>query len=414
MPTVAGASAAGASSAAEKLFISIMVGGQGPDPYDAYRRLRSLAPVLYTHLGALVLTRYDDCDAALRHRSLGKTQEPLTAGRPVGTRDEPTRRAMARIRRSMLFSNPPDHTRLRRLVSSAFTVRHVEELEHAIRRHVEQLLDRLAAHSGEDFMTAVALPLPVNVIADLLGVPEADRENLTPLIHDVNALLEPQVSDEVLARAVVAHGDLSSYFGGLLGKKRRQPAADLLSRLAVGRTDDKLDDEEMIAAAILLFGAGFETTTGLLGNGLRALLENPSQLQLLREHPSLICSAVEEMLRFDPPVQLDGRITLEPATVAGVGLQAGQLVITLLGAANRDPGRYSEPERFDITRDEGPHLTFAAGLHFCLGAHLARLEAAIVFTRLLARFKTVELAGHPRPGNRLNPRGLVRLPIAVR
>jgi cytochrome P450 len=411
---VAGSPTASGSSPAEELFISIMVGGEGPDPYDAYRRLRTLASVLRTQAGALVLTGYEDCDAALRHRSLGKAREPLAARPAASMRDEPTRRALAWIRRSMLFSDPPDHTRLRQLVSSAFTARHVEELEQAISRRADQLLDGLAAHSGGDFMAAVALPLPVNVIADLLGVPEADCESLTLLIHDVNALLEPLASDEALARAVIAQAELSSYFGGLLGGKRREPAADLLSRLAAGRTNDKLDDEEMIAAAILLFSAGFETTTNLLGNGLRALLENPAQLGLLRARPSLICSAVEEMLRFDSPVQLDGRTTLQPATVAGVELPADQLVIMLLGAANRDPGRYTEPGRFDITRDEGPHLAFAAGIHFCLGAHLARLEAAVVFTRLLARFKTVELAGDPQPSNRLNPRGLVRLPVTLR
>ena len=264
-------------------------------------------------------------------------------------------------------------------------------------------------------MAAVALPLPVNVIADLLGVPEADRQPLTLLIHDVNTLLEPLVSDEELARAVIAHAELSSYFGGLLDRKLRKPAADLLSRVfAVDRTADKLDDEEMIAAAILLFGAGFETTTNLLGNGLRALLENPAELGLLRARPSLICSAVEEMLRFDPPVQVDGRTTLEPATVADVELPAGQRVIMLLGAATCDPSRYTEPGRFDITRDEGPHLAFAAGIHFCLGAHLARLEAAVVFTQLLARFKNVKLAGDPLTSNRLNPRGLARLPVNLR
>lgn len=407
-PTVRG------SAPAEELFMSIMAGGEGPDPYDAYRRLQALAPVLRTQSGALVLTRYEDCDVALRHRSLGKAQLPLAARRGASMQDEPTLRALARIRRSMLFSDPPDHTRLRRLVSSAFTTRHVEELEQAISRRADELLSTLAAHPSEDFMAAVALPLPVKVIGDLLGVPEADREILTLLIHDVNVLLEPLVTEEELARAVIAHAELSSYFDGLLRRKRREPAADLLSRLAVDHTRDKLDDEEMIAAAILLFGAGFETTTNLLGNGMRALLENPTQLSLLRARPSLMCRAVEEMLRFDSPIQLDGRTTLESATVAGVDLAADQGVIMLLGAANRDPCRYSEPGHFDITRDEGPHLAFAAGIHFCLGAHLARLEATVVFTRLLACFKSIELAGDPQPRKRLNPHGLARLPVTVR
>ncbi len=226
-PTVAGSPAASGPSPAEELFISIMVGGEGPRTYDAYRRLHALAPVLRTQAGVLVLTRYEDCDAALRHRGLGKARVPLAARRAASIEDESTRRALAWIRRSMLFTDPPDHTRLRRLVSSAFTARHVEGLEQAISRRADQLLDGLAAHPGEDFMAAVALPLPVNVIADLLGVPEADRNSLTRLIHDVTALLEPLVSDEALARAVIAHAELSSYLGGLLSGKRREPAADL-------------------------------------------------------------------------------------------------------------------------------------------------------------------------------------------
>ena len=397
----------------EELFISVLLGGVGPDPYGAYHRLRTEAPVLRTQGGALALTRYGDCDAALRHRSLGKAREPLAARITGGATDENARRALAWMRRTMLFSNPPDHTRLRRLVSSAFTVRHVDEMEHAISARADLLLDACAGEPGADFMAAVALPLPVNVIADLLGVPEADRENFTPLIHAVTALIEPFVGEDALARAVAAQAELASYFGDLLAGKRQRPAADLFSRLAASRADDKLDDEEMIAAAVLLFGAGFETTTNLLGNGLCALLQAPGQLDLLREQPGLVPAAVEEMLRYDSPIQLDGRTTLEPATVAGVGLPAGQLVIMLIGAANRDPDRFTAPDRFDVTRDEGTHLSFAAGIHFCLGAHLARLEAAVVLSRMLARFKRIELAGDPEPRPGLNPRGLARLPLTL-
>jgi len=405
-------SSTAAAPPAEELFVSILLGGEGPDPYGAYRRLRAAAPVLRTQGGALVLTRYDDCDAALRHRGLGKAREPLAA-RLAGGTDEHARRALAWMRRTMLFSDPPDHTRLRRLVSSAFTVRHVDELQRAISDRTDRLLDALAAQPGADFMAAVALPLPVNVIADLLGVPDADREPFTPLIHDVTALLEPYVDAAALARAVAAQAELATYFGDLLAEKRRWPEADLLSRLAASRDDDKLDDEEMIAASVLLFGAGFETTTNLLGNGLRALLGAPEQVDLLRERPDLVPAAVEEMLRYDSPIQIDGRTALEPVTVAGTDLPAGQLVIMLLGAANRDPDRFTEPDRFDVTRDDGAHLAFATGIHFCLGAHLARLEAAVVLTRMLTRFGRIELAGDPQPRPGLNPRGLSRLPVIL-
>ncbi len=412
-PQSAPPQSSGPVSPAEELFIAILLGGVGADPYGAYHRLRTEAPVLRMQGGPLVLTRYGDCDAALRHRSLGKAREPLSARMASRAADEHASRALAWMRRTMLFSNPPDHTRLRRLVSSAFTVRHVEEMEHAISVRADQLLGACAGQPGTDFMSAVALPLPVNVIADLLDVPEADREPFTPLIHDVTALLEPFVSEEALARAVAAQAELASYFGGLLAGKRRTPADDLFSRLAASRADDKLDGEEMIAAAVLLFGAGFETTTNLLGNGLCALLQAPGQLALLRERPDLVPAAVEEMLRYDSPIQLDGRTTLGPATVAGAGLPAGQLVIMLIGAANRDPDRFTAPDRFDVTRDEGTHLSFAAGIHFCLGAHLARLEAAVVLRRMLARFRRIELAGEPEPRPGLNPRGLARLPMTL-
>jgi cytochrome P450 len=401
------------SSPPEELFASVLLGGEGADPYPAYHRLREAAPLLRLQGGVLVLTRYDDCDAALRHRSLGKAREPLGARMMSGARDENTRRALAWMRRTMLFTNPPDHTRLRTLVSSAFTVRHVDELHAAISERAVRLLDGMAGQPGADFMSEVALPLPVNVIADLLGVPDADREGFIPLVHDVTALLEPLIAREALERAVSAQARLRDYFGGLLAEKRRAPSADLLSRLASSRADDKLDDEEMIAAAILLFGAGFETTTNLLGNGLRALLENPAQLALLRDRPGAIGPAVEEMLRYDSPIQLDGRTTLEPVAFAGTDLPAGELVVMLLGAANRDPGRFTDPDRFDVTRDEGPHLAFASGIHFCLGAHLARLEAKVVFSQLMARFPVIELAGEPEPRGGLNPRGLARLPVTL-
>ncbi|MGE5292485.1 MAG: cytochrome P450, partial [Micromonosporaceae bacterium] len=265
----------GPAATAEELFISVLLGGEGENPYPAYHSLRETAPLLRLQAGGIVLTRYGDCDAALRHRGLGKAREPVGSRIAGAARDENTRRALAWMRRTMLFSNPPDHTRLRRLVSSAFTAKHVDELHAAISERAGRLLDEIAGQPGADFMSAVALPLPVNVIADLLGVPDADRESFIPLVHDVTALLEPFIDDEALARAVAAQAKLRDYFSRLLAEKRRTPRADLLSRLSASREDDKLDDEEMIAAAILLFGAGFETTTNLLGNGLAALLENP-------------------------------------------------------------------------------------------------------------------------------------------
>ncbi|MFD8756989.1 cytochrome P450 [Kitasatospora sp. NPDC059577] len=391
---------------AEDLYISIVSDPAGRDPYDGYRRLREIAPVLRTSTDALVLTRYEDCDAALRHRSLGKSGR-VTQSTGHGTGDS--------VGRSMLFSNPPEHTRLRRLVSSAFTTRHTEQLRGSVTAQANALVAGL--RDNEDFISAVALPLPVNVISDLLGVPHADRIGITPLVHDITGVLEPFVAGEAFTRANSAQTTLAEYFSGLLAEKRRSPADDLLSRLAAGpggdAEDDALDDADTIATAIVLFGAGYETTVNLLGNGLRALLEAPDQFALLRQRPELLPSAVEEMLRYDSPIQINGRNVLEPTTLAGLEVEPGQLVVTMLGAANRDPAKFTDPDRFDITRDDGPHLAFSSGIHFCLGAQLARLEADILFTTLLATYSRIELAGDPVPRPGLTVHGLEKLPVAV-
>jgi cytochrome P450 len=405
------ATAARADPDAERLLFELMLDPLNDDPYEGYRTLRELAPALVIGDGTLVLTRFEDCDAALRHRAVGKSDRLFD----FSPGDAPAERSGSLIdllRHSMLLANPPDHTRLRRLVSSAFTGRHVEALRGAVTARTCALLEALAAEPSGDFMAAVALPLPVNVISDLLGVPESDRLAFTPRVHALVAALEPTAAPQSREQGAKAGAELVEYFSALLADKRARPAEDLLSRLVASHDADALDQEEMISTALLLFAAGFETTTNLLGNGLHALLRHPGQLRRLREHPELVPAAVEELLRYDSPVQFGARIVLEPATLAGVDLGPGRLVLTMLGAANHDPQRFPEADELDVGRLDGGHLTFASGIHFCLGAHLTRLEGQ-VFLELLTRHYDVALAGEPtrRPGFSL--RGLEHLPLTL-
>ncbi|MBU1801893.1 MAG: cytochrome P450 [Actinobacteria bacterium] len=398
---------------AEQLLVDVLLTDHGPcGPYDAYRRLRELAPVLVTTSGALVLTRYDDCASALRDPALGKADESL-GFRLSEVPEELQRRAMQRFRRTMLFRNPPDHKRLRYLVASAFTPRHTEQLRRKVVAQIDDLLDGLSGRTTADMISELALPLPVGVIGDLLGVPLKDRTMAAPLVRDLVAPLEPAADAAAVRRAAEAEDELAEYFSRLLTVKRDRPEDDLLSRLATARGDDVLDDDECVGSAILLFAAGFETTTNLIGNGLAALLDAPDQLAMLRERPQLAAAAVEELLRYDTPVQTDGRTVLESTRVAGVDLEPGQVVLTLLGAANRDPARYPDPDRLDLTRAGPSGLSFGSGIHFCLGASLARMEGAELFPRLIARFPDIRPAGEPvwRPG--LSFRGLASLPVAL-
>ncbi|PYE13513.1 cytochrome P450 [Williamsia limnetica] len=381
-------------------------------PYESYRRLRTSHPVLQTSSGVVVLSRHRDCDSALRDRKLGKADESLGFGLtevPV----ELQREAMHRFRRTMLFRNPPDHTRLRRLITDVFTTRHVEFLRTRIVATIEHLLDEMADKPTVDVMTDLALPLPVTVIGDLLGLPAEGRELAAHFVRDLVAPLEPMSDAQAVRRAARAEDYLAAYLGTLLAAKRIHPADDLLSRLAAAHGEDRLDDDECVGTAILLFAAGFETTTNLIGNGLAALLANPCQADLLRRQPALSANAIEELLRYDAPIQTNGRTVLEPTQIAGVDLEPGQVVVTLLGAANRDPDHVTRPDALDITRIVSRPLSFGAGIHFCLGAALARMEGAELFPRLLDRFPELAATGEAkwRPG--LSFRGLISLPVAT-
>jgi cytochrome P450 len=272
------------------------------------------------------------------------------------------------------------------------------------------------AESGDvEFMTQFALPLPMAVIGELVGVPEADRAELQPYVRAAAKGIEPVMSDEETEAAIEAVGILAEYFGALIEERRQRPRDDLLSSLvAAWENDDRLTDEEVYSTSILLFAAGFETTTNLLGNGLLALLTHPDQLANWRSHPEIAPSAVEELLRFDSPVQFNLRTALEPADLAGDPLGRGDRVIVLQGAANRDPARFEDPDALDLRREDNVPLSFGWGIHHCIGAALARMEGEIAFNGLLARFPTMELLTdepHWRPSFTL--RGLLSLPLRV-
>jgi cytochrome P450 len=374
------------------------------DPYPRYERLRSISPVVRADDGALVVTRYADCAAVVRDGRLGHMPPDMLAF--LGLPDWADHPALRQLFTSILTMNPPDHTRLRRLVSSAFTARRVQALRPAIEAIVDDLLDRMV---GEvDFVDAFAFPLPVNVIGELLGVPEPDRAQFQTLIRDWSQILEI-ITPEVLAVADPAAATVRAYLAELVSLRRREPGPDLISALVAAEEEgDRLTEDELLTMAALLFAAGFETTTNLLANGLVAVLGNPAQAGLMHRDP---VTAVEELLRFDTPVQLVSRVAYEPVELGGVTVDAGERVVAYLGAGNRDPERFADPDRLDLARGDCAPLSFGGGIHYCLGAPLARLEAQVAFPALLRRFPHIELAGTPERRDSLAIRGFVRLPV---
>ena len=382
------------------------------DPYPRYAALRAVAPVHRSAFGFWALSRYDDCQQLLRHPGVGKDFSGAMNSMGLSDAQRTVQDRFRNDRSNMLVTDPPDHTRLRGLVSRAFTPRTVESLRPRIVAIVDDLLDGFGA--GEvDVVDALAFPLPITVIGDMLGVPADDRRALRPLVRAVTAVLELAITPDALAAADVADAQLGAYFSELAAERRARPQDDMLTRLIEAEDKgDQLTEGELISTVILLFAAGFETTTHLIGNGVLALLRNPDQLARLRADRSLVRPAVEELLRYDSPVQLAVRTAYEDISIGETSIPAGSVVLALLGAANHDPARFHDPGRLDVGRDEGPPMSFGGGIHFCLGAALARLEGQIVLDRLLDRFATMELAGGPATyRDSLTLRGLTSLPV---
>jgi pimeloyl-[acyl-carrier protein] synthase len=361
------------------------------DPYPFYKRLREKEPVHQSPMGFWVLTRYDDCVAVLRDQRFGREefQQMLTAVYGDDT-EKPA------LPRSMLFRDPPDHTRLRALVSKAFTPRMIETMRDHIQEIVDRLLDRVNDAGRMDVIEDLAYPLPVTVICEMLGVPVDDHASIRGWSADIARSLDAiglPSDQDIVERGRKSRRALADYFRRLVPQRRARPQHDLLSGLlAAEEQGDKLTQDEVIAMCLLLFIAGHETTVNLIGNGTLALLRHPDQMKKLRAEPALIGNAVEELLRYDSPVQRTARISTTDVELAGQQFPKGTMVITALGAANRDPAQFADPDRLDVTRKDPRHISFGFGIHFCLGAPLARVEGQLALGTLLRRMPRLALA----------------------
>lgn len=368
------------------------------DPYDTYDRLRTRDPVHRMRLiNGWVLTRYEDVDMVLRdHRQFSKND---------GREDE---------YRSMLHHDPPDHTRLRSLVSKAFTPRAVRELHPRVQRIVDDLLNELEGKDRFDLIESLAFPMPVTVIAEMLGVPAQDMDKFKDWSNDVSLTIEPSLREDQIRRVERASEELYAYFEDIIEQRRREPQDDMITALLNAEDEgDRLTHEELLGTLVLLLVAGNETTRNLIGNGMRALLKHPDQLRKLRDNSDLLDSAINELLRYDSPVQLDGRLVHSDVEVAGHRIHAGQRILCAIGAANRDPTVFAEPDKLDIERNERSHIAFGRGIHHCLGAPLAMLEARAAFSALLDRFSHIELVSEPVYRKQVVLRGVEELWVEV-
>lgn len=418
-PPRAGAPSGGAASEEFDLLLPLRSAGALEDPYPIYRLIRTVRPVLevpvpgYDGPGVWLLTRYRDVHAVLRDPrfSVERLRAPLV--RDNLQRMPEFLRQSAEGLRSMLVMDPPDHTRVRKLVNKAFTRRRVAALRPHIEEIVRGLVDAARARGRFDLIHDFAEPLPAVVIAELLGVPPEDhrqfREWSSALIAAIGARTEAERQ-----AATGAGRALFGYLAEIIAQRRREPKDDLISAMIQAQEEhDALSDPELLATSNLLLLAGHETTTNLIGNGVLALLRERSQWRRLCAEPSLLPTAIEELLRFDGPVQATVRVALEDVELAGQTIPRGAMVLVSLGAANHDPEVFAEPGRLDVGRDPNPHLAFGIGTHFCLGAPLARLEAEVAFEALARHFPELELLDEA-PAYRPNPilRGIQALQLA--
>jgi cytochrome P450 len=382
------------------------------DPYPAYDVMRAHAPMFQSPDGRWFVTTHALTSSLLRHPGLRVADAADYDGFWSGWRDN---RGVASIVLSMLKKNPPDHSRVRRAAAATFTARRVAGMRDVIAGQVEDLIKDMPGSA--DFMSTFAYPLPIGVICALLGVPESDRPWFRQRAADLTVVLEPISTELEMRLADVAGRELEAYFTGLIEQRRRAPQEDLTSALVAAQDDGAgpgLTGEELLANLVLLLVAGFETTTNLLGTGLQILLERPEQADRLRADPDLAPAFVEEILRYDSPVQLTSRLTAGPLELGdGLRLDGGAQVNLMLGSANRDPARYRDPHRFDPDRPNIQPVSFGGGAHYCLGAPLARLEAQVAFPLLLTMLPRLRLAGPAERRDRLVLRGHATLPVST-
>ena len=393
------------------------------DPYAVYEELRRTNPVHRSPLGFWVFTRHADCLAVLRDKrssSDGRNVDPeaFRQLRAVDLDDMGAFEAVLTEMAPFLFRDPPDHTRLRGLVQKAFTPRVVEGLRPRIDELCDELLDAAFERGEMDLVADYAYPLPVQVIVEMLGVPAQDHEQFRVWSDALARGLDPDflLPPEAVQQRLVGILSFVQYFSSLIEERRKHPGDDLLSRLiAAEEQGDALSQGELLSTCILLLVAGHETTVNLISGGALALMEHPDQLARFRNDPSVVRSGIEEMLRYYPPVQLTGRVALEDMEVGGAEMKAGEFNMLLIGSANRDAEVFDSPDKFDVTRADNNHLGFGFGIHHCLGAPLARLEAQVALPKLWRRAKRVERAGSGRLQYKENIvlRGLASLPVTL-
>ncbi|MGZ6213728.1 MAG: cytochrome P450 [Candidatus Limnocylindria bacterium] len=369
------------------------------NPYPAYDELRQAGRIHYDErTDHWLITRHADVNALLRDRRFGRSYLHVASHEEMGRAPDPELQApfWHVIRNGMLDREPPDHTRLRGLVSQAFTPRRVAEMRDTIQRIVDGLVDEALARGEFDLLATVLEPLPVTVIAELLGIPQEDRHLLRPWSAEICLMYELNPSEEYARRATRASIEFGDYLADLSRARRANPGSDLISALTeVVVEGDRLTEDELVGTCVLLLNAGHEASVNGSGNGWWALFRHPAELERLRDDPALLPTAVEELLRYDTPLQLFERWVLEDAEICGVEVPKGAELGLMFGSSNRDSAVFEDPDRLDLSRDPNPHITFGAGIHFCLGAPLARLEMQIAFETILRRLPHLQLLEEP-------------------
>ncbi|MFC7840547.1 cytochrome P450 [Streptomyces sp. NPDC057382] len=387
------------------------------DPYPALAELRAAGRVhWFEPTNQWLVPHHADVSVLLRDRRLGRTYQHRFTHEEFGRSAPPAEHEPFHTLNDhgMLDLEPPDHTRIRRLVSKAFTPRTVERLKPYVRALAGELVSALADAGGGDLLTDVAEPLPVAVIAEMLGIPESDRAPLRPWSADICGMYELNPSEETAARAVRASVEFSAYLRELIAARRKEPGDDLVSGLIAAHDEgDRLTEQEMISTCVLLLNAGHEATVNATVNGWFALFRNPAELRRLRADHSLVPSAVEELMRYDTPLQLFERWVLDDIEIAGTTIPRGTEIAMLFGSANHDPAVFDHPSALDLGRRDNPHISFSAGIHYCIGAPLARIELAASMQALLERTPTLRLAQEPARKPNFVIRGLEGLAVEV-
>jgi len=382
------------------------------DPYPTYRALRENEPVKRLRSGSYFLTRYDDLVTVYKNTKTFSSDKKREFAPKYGNS-----LLYEHHTTSLVFNDPPSHTRVRRLIMGALSPRAIAEMEPALIALVDRLLDAIAARREFELIADFASAIPVEVIGNLLDVPHEEREPLRDWSLAILGALEPVISAEAFARGNRAVADFLVYLEGLVERRRARPGnpdRDVLTRLIQGEANgERLSEKELLHNCIFLLNAGHETTSNLIGNGLVALLQHPAQKQRLIAHPEMIKTAIEEMLRYESSNQLGNRMTAERVELGGVVMDEGTSITLCIGAANRDPAQFPDPETFDIARNPNRHLAFITGAHQCAGMALARLEGAIAVSRFLARFPNYALNGEPVRGGRVRFRGYLSVPCVT-